>query len=357
MKLTVVAVLLPLLFLGGGPIAPGPSLRVPRAAHTATLLPTGQVLVAGGCTVESCELSADGATTELYDPRENRFEQGPRMTRPRVGHTATRLPGGNVLMAGGWDGPSPTATAELYEASTGRFVRVGRMQAARGGAVAALLPGGRVLIAGGTSGGRLLRSAEIYDSRTRAFFMARPMSTARGAHAAARLAGGKVLVVGGSDRNERVLASAELFDARTLRFTRVGPMKTARHKHAVVPLPGGRALLLGGSNELDFRGRYASAEVFSLRTRRFVRAGRMLTARFKIDGSVVPIGAGSVLVAGGGEEVEVYRVRERRFVRIGATGAQLSFATATRLADGTVLFVGGYDEEIHVSRRAWLIRP
>lgn len=359
MRVTLVAVLFPVLFLGSGPIAPGPSLREPRAAHTATLLQSGQVLVAGGCTVESCELSADGATTELYDPGENRFEPGPRMTRPRVGHTATRLPGGNVLIAGGWDGPSPTATAELYEAATGRFVRVGQMQAARGGAVAALLPGGRVLIVGGTSGGRLLRSAEIYDSQTRAFVAARPMSTARGGHAAVRLPGGKVLVVGGSDRNERVLASAELFDARTLRFTRVGPMKTARHKHAVVALPGGRALVLGGSNELDFRGRYASAEVFSLSARRFVRVGRMLGARFKIDGSAVPVGRGprSVLIAGGGEEVEVYRDRGRRFVRIGATGARLSFATATKLADGTVLFAGGYDDDIHVSRRAWLIRP
>ena len=161
MRLAIAAFLLPLL-LGGGPIT-GPSLRLPRAAHAATLLQSGNVLIAGGCTEDSCEFSADGATTEIYDPAENRFEPGSRMTRPHVGHVAVRLPGGDVLIAGGWDGSRPTATAELYEAATGRFVQVGRMRAARGSPVAALLPGGRVLIAGGTAGGALSRSAEIYD--------------------------------------------------------------------------------------------------------------------------------------------------------------------------------------------------
>lgn len=357
MRLLIATVLLPLLLVGSGPVTPGPALRIPRAAHTATLLLSGHVLVAGGCSVDSCELSEEGRTTEVYDPRENRFEPGPPMTRSRVGHTATRLPGGDVLIAGGWDGPRPTPAAELYVAATGRFVRVGRMRAARGGAVAVLLPRGRVLIVGGSGDGRLLRSAEIYDSRTRTFSSTGSMSRARGAHSAARLSGGKVLVVGGSDSDERVLASAELFDPRTRRFTPVVPMRTARHKHAVVALPRGRALVLGGSNELDFRGRYASAEVFDLRTRRFTRVSGMLTERFKIDGSAVALPGGAVVIAGGGETVEVFDAQRRRFLRLGSTGARLSFATATRLNDGRILFAGGYDDDIDVSRRAWLIRP
>ncbi len=158
-------------------------------------------------------------------------------------------------------------------------------------------------------------------------------------------------MTGGSDLKGRVLASAELFDPRTRRFTRVASMKTARHKHTVVALPGGRALVLGGSNELDFRGRHASAEVFSLRTRRFTRVGRMSNARFKIDGSAVALPGGAVLIAGGGEDVEVYDADRRRFGRIGSTGARLAFATATKLRDGSVLFAGGYDDDIDVSRR------
>ena len=104
MKLALAVFVLPLFLAGGGSVTPGPALNTPRAAHTATLLQSGKVLVAGGCTVDSCELDAEGATTELYDPAGNRFERGPRMTRPRVSHTASRLPNGDVLLAGGWDG-------------------------------------------------------------------------------------------------------------------------------------------------------------------------------------------------------------------------------------------------------------
>src|SRR3712207_6501614 len=131
MRYAVLGLLVPLT-VAGSPVSSGPSMAVPRAAHTATLLFSGKVLIAGGCTERSCELSDEGATTELYDPRMRRFEPGPRMTRPRVSHTATRLPNGDVLIAGGWDGPRVTASAELYMRATGRFVRVGSMGEARG---------------------------------------------------------------------------------------------------------------------------------------------------------------------------------------------------------------------------------
>jgi hypothetical protein len=355
MRVLLAALALPLIATGGAGVTPAPLLQVPRAVHTATLLLSGKVLIVGGCTVDGCELDEQGATTELYDPAENRFERGPRMTRQRVGHTATRLADGDVLVAGGWDGRNPTASAELYEAATGRFVPVGQMRAARGGAAAALLPGGRVVIAGGSGAAGSLRSAEIYDPRTRMFRATGSMTTARSAHAAARLANGRVLVVGGDDARERVLRSAELYDPRTRRFIRAGRLRIARHKHAVVALAGGGALVLGGSNSLDFRGRYSSAEVFNARTGRFHLTGRMINARFKLDGAALALRPGAVLVAGGSPAIEVYNVQRRRFGWIGATGARLAFATATLLRDGTVLFVGGYDDEIKVSRRAWLI--
>jgi hypothetical protein len=355
MRYALAGVLLPLL-LSGGPVETGPEMNVQRAAHTATLLTSGKVLLAGGCTEHSCELSTDGATTELYDPRTHRFERGPRMTRPRVSHTATRLPNGDVLIAGGWDGPRVTATAELYEAATRRFASVASTRHARGGAVAAHIGGGRVLIAGGSGRNGVLRSAEIFNPRTRSFAPARSMLAARGGHSAARLTGGKVLVTGGADQSGRVLRSAELFDPRTLRFTRVGQMAIPRHKHASVALPGGGALILGGSDERDFRGRYASVEYFQAKSRAFRRLGPMVRARFKLDGTAVALRPGIVLVAGGAEDVEVYNIKRRRSGRIGTTGARLAFATATVLLDGTILFVGGYDDDIEVSRRAWLIR-
>lgn len=358
MRLGLGVLVLPLLLGSSGPVTSGPSLSVPRAVHTATLLKSGKVLIAGGCTTGTCELAAEGATTELFDPAKGRFEPGPRMTRPRVGHTATRLPRGDVLVAGGWDRPGgdPSASAELYEHDQGKFVAVGSMRARRGGATASLLRSGRVLIVGGTDGSRALRSAEIFDPRTRSFRPTGSMAARRGSHSAAALTGGKVLVTGGSASSDRVLASSELYDPKTGRFSGVGPMKVARHKHAVVALPAGGALVVGGSSARDFGGRYTSAELYSARTRRFVRVGSMLNARFKLDGSAVVLRPGVVLVAGGARAVEVYNAKRRRFGWIGATGARLMFATATRLKDGRVLFAGGYDDDIEISRRAWLIR-
>ena len=358
MRLALAAIVSTFLFAGSTPVAPGPALSVPRAVHTATLLVGGKVLIAGGCTTGTCELADEGASTELFDPARGRFEPGPRMTRPRVGHTATRLPGGNVLIAGGWDRRSgdPTASAELYDAADGRFAAVGSMRARRGGATASLLRNGRVLIVGGTDGSRALRSAELFDPRTRSFRATGSMAVRRGSHSAASLAGGKVLVAGGSASGNRVLRSAELYDPKTGRFSSVGSMRVGRHKHAVVALPGGGALILGGSNALDFGGRYASAEAFNARTRRFARVGSMLNARFKLDGSAVVVSPGVVLVAGSARAVEVYSTKRRSFSWIGATGARLMFATATRLMDGRVLFAGGYDDDIRISRRAWLIR-
>lgn len=354
MRYALAALLFPLA-VAGGPVIPGPSMTVPRAAHSATLLKSGKVLIAGGCTEHSCELSDDGATTELYDPRSNRFEQGPRMTRPRVGHTATRLPNGDVLIAGGWDGPDVTAAAELYLASTGRFVALGSMREARGGAVAAHIGRGRVLIVGGSGRSGVLRSAEVFDAHRRAFTRVGPMSSARGGHSAVKLTGGKVLVTGGADRTGRVLRSAELFDPRTSRFRRVGRMLTARHKHASVAHRGGGALIFGGSDERDFRGRYASVEYFNLRSGAFHRMRPMLNTRFKFDGTAIPLSYATVLVIGGAEAIELYNAK-RGSRRIGGTGVRLAFGTATVLPDRTVLFAGGYDDDIEVARRAWLIR-
>ena len=284
MRCALASLLLPLV-IGSSPVTSGPVMNVERAVHTATLLDTGQVLIAGGCTEYSCEPSPDSATTELYDPRSERFVPGPRMTRTRVGHTATRLPNGDVLIAGGWNDGRVTASAELYVAAERRFVPVGSMTVARGGAVAAPLSGGRVLIAGGDAPTSFLRSAEIYDPQTRSFTRVGSMSTVRRGHSAVRLQRGKVLVTGGSDSSGRVLRSAELFDGRTLRFTRVGRMSIARHKHASVALPGGGALILGGSSEQDSGGLYASVELYANRS--FKPRPRMLEPRFKLDGTAI----------------------------------------------------------------------
>jgi Kelch motif/Galactose oxidase, central domain len=344
------AVLLSLpVFLHGGGTSP---MGMPRAAHSATLLRSGEVLIAGGCAVDGCELDERGRTTELYNAKTGRFRPGPALTRPRVGHAAVRLRDGSVLVVGGWLASEPTATAELYRPG-GRFVRLPSMASRRGGLTATLLPDGRVLVVGGTDGSRTLRSAELFDPRSRRFRRTGSMLAARSAHATAVLRGGRVLVTGGSAEGD-VRSSAEIYDVRTGRFTGTAAMSLPRHKHAAVSLRGGAVLIVGGSDERDFRGRYRSAELFEPRHERFVTTGPMAQARFKLPDAVVRLPSGRVLVAGGARTVELYDPRTRRFRPAGNAGAALSFATATVLRDGRVLVAGGYDDRIAVTSSAWI---
>ena len=235
-----------------------------------------------------------------------------------------------------------------------RFVTTGSLRSARGAFAATPLLDGRVLFSGGQRDGRTLASAEIYDPATGTFAVTAPMREARAAHAAVRLRDGRVLVIGGS-AGSRVLRSAEVFDPRTRRWSRAGALRVARHKHGAVPLRDGSVLVVGGSDERDWRGRLASAELWEARTRRFVSAGELATRRFKLADAVVRLPSGRVLVAGGGKTAETYDPRRRRFEPVGFLGREVFFATATLLADGHVLVAGGYDGDIAVSSRAWLL--
>ena len=74
-----------------------------RYVHKATLLPNGQVLVAGGYGPDCCTMLA---SAELYDPATGMWTATGSMTTPRVDHTATLLQNGQVLVAGGCATPA-----------------------------------------------------------------------------------------------------------------------------------------------------------------------------------------------------------------------------------------------------------
>jgi hypothetical protein len=89
-----------------GTFARASSPSVARADHTATLLPNGTALIAGG---------DDAGSAELFDPGAGTFTVTRSLTVSRILSTATLLPNGTVLIAGGTDGSSGTlASAELY---------------------------------------------------------------------------------------------------------------------------------------------------------------------------------------------------------------------------------------------------
>jgi hypothetical protein len=184
-----------------------------RFAPTATLLPNGKVLVAGGGSGGNGEAGAL-ASAELYDPATNSWSSAGSMAAGREHHTATLLPSGKVLIAGGYSpgAGGAVASAELYDPATNSWSSVGSMAGARFASTATLLPGGNVLVAGGQLAGSPLASAELYDPATNSWTSAGSMAAGREEHTATLLPSGTVLIAGGDDAaTPVVLASAELY--------------------------------------------------------------------------------------------------------------------------------------------------
>lgn len=347
-----------------GDLAAAADMSAARMAHTATALPDGRVLIAGGFVGD--ELAAHSAemfTSSATASDAGRFTPLPRMRMLRHSHTATLLANGKVLIVGGYGRQNNvTAAAELFDPATNTFSDAGAMNAARAGHVAVLLRDGRVLIAGGVGPNwTFLSSAEIYDPASGRFTRTGDMTVARESHAAVRLQDGRVLVVGGHrDRRERITlyTSAEAYDPATGTFTRAGDMRTRRHKHDAILLRDGRVLVTGGSDERDDRGAYDSSELYDPRRATFVTGPRMQRTRYKHNGSALVLPNGDVLIAGGADQAELYSARTNSFALVGGTARMAGqFSAAAPLPRGGALVTGGYGSGTGPRASSWVYRP
>jgi hypothetical protein len=289
------------------------------------------------------------------------------MIDARIDFTATRLLDGRVLVTGGDRGydavPRALASAELYDPATGSWTATGSMLTARYRHTATLLPDGRVLVAGGnvSSSAQLgshccLATAELYDPATETWTATGSMIDARVGFTATLLLDGTVLVAGGDNALvDGIPPGAELYDLSTGSWTATGTMvEFHRHDHTATPLRDGRVLLIGGTTA------NAPSELYDPRTRSWSetqccggsggRIGPNETATLLPDGLV--------LVAGGAAEyVEVepgvlqwrgltssalYDPASGTWIASGDMIAVRSQFTATLLRDGMVLVVGGH---------------
>lgn len=329
-------------------------MNVPRAAHTATLLPNGKVLVAGGFHEEGTREIAI-ADAELFDPATNRFIPTSSMNEPRDGHTATLLPTGQVLIVGGWNRSGRSSTAELYDPQTERFTYTGSLMAPRQGMTATLLENGLVLIAGGDSARNTPQlTAELYDPITGTFSPTGDLQYGRMAHSATLLMDGRVLLVGGGSSDGNVRSEAEIYDPQTGTFSLAGTANRVRYKHSAVRLPDGNVLIVGGSNQNDWTGKYDSAELYDVESGTFSEMASLHRPRFKLADAALLLPNGNVLIAGGNRQIEIFDTPDRNFVRSDMLDNDYFYSVLTLLDSGRVLITGGYDPSIQPSDKAWL---
>jgi hypothetical protein len=329
-------------------------MNTERAAHTATLLLDGKVLIAGGFREEgTSELAI--ASAEIFDPATNSFTPTGDMNEPRDGHTATLLPNGQVLIVGGWNQSGRSSTAELYDPKTGTFEFTGSMMALRQGFTATLLKNGQVLIAGGDFARNSPQlTAELYDPAARKFSPTGNLNNGRMAHTATLLRDGSVLLVGGSSGNDKVLSSAELYHSDPGEFTPIRNSNLKRYKHAAVLMQNGNVLILGGSDQNDWRGKYSGAEIYNFKAGTFTKMSDMNSERFKLTDAAILLADGNVLIGGGNRQLEIFDTQNQDFLFGGQLDNDYFYSVLTRLQNGRVLITGGYDPGIQPSDKAWL---
>jgi N-acetylneuraminic acid mutarotase len=271
---------------------------VARQHHTATLLANGQLLVAGG----QDSRSLPEATFELYDPTTGTWNEPANntMVNVRYYHTATLLQNGEVLVTGGLGSISPIASAEIYDPSTEKWTLTASMNAARFQHTATLLPSGKVLVAGGDNAGTAEIFDPNGNNGAGTWTPAGPLNSPRFLHTATLLADGRVLAAGGD--NFAALQSAEIFDPNgnggVGSWTTTGSMTTTREQHTATLLPDGKVLAAGGEDATSTP--LSSAEVFDPATNAWTATTNSMPAtsgRFAHTSTLLP--SGKVAVVGG----------------------------------------------------------
>ncbi len=261
------------------------SLSAGRRLHAAALLASGKVLVSGGFT-------GDGTTrtllssAELYDPVAGTWSAAGAMKNLRDSHAMVAIAKGALAVG--------RLGAEVYDAATNTWAQTSAMSVARpNGATATVLPSGKILVAGGTtgvSGSGRTSTAEIYDPATDTWTTTGSLSTPRAGHEALVLSSGKVLVIGGIDALRTPLSFGELYDEGTKTWT-----KTANAGETHVSL---NAALVTPDRLLVVGGPTLFSEVWTPSLDTWVRGPAPALTRGQA--SLTALGAGVALHVGGG---------------------------------------------------------
>jgi hypothetical protein len=227
-----------------------------RSSHTATRLADGRVLITGGYSSGAASVLDH---VELWDPMTQTSRLLPaRMATPRAAHTASLLADGRVLIVGGYAPPGPSyVLAEIFdprrESFTAVIAPVGVTDRMRLLHSAHAQPDGGILIVGGehydhaTGVSSPLAEVLRYDPASGRIAASGALLGPRSAVVGDRI-GSRVLLFGGLGANDTRLANAELVEpGRPARPLAALPGKRAWH--TATRLSDGRVLIVGGEDD------------------------------------------------------------------------------------------------------------
>jgi Kelch motif len=302
---------------------PAAPMSEPRAAQTATLLPGGGVLVAGGYNgfienVGGRHTNLDLA--EVFQPATNTWTQVAPMLVARSFQSATSLQDGRVLVIGGWETPEASCisgdgrTAEMYNPASNAWSAIPTPKELQSVDAAILLPSGLVFLTGefGPPCGEDTQGAALYDPASNMWEEAANPKHPRSGATLALLADGDVLMLGGSTSEHRfppvetiytVLPTVEQYDPSTDQWTEVAPMIQPRSYETATVMPEGNVLVTGGVDQinngpLSYSG-VNTTEMYDPATNSWGAVAPMAIAREGHTATLLP--DGTVLVAGGGD--------------------------------------------------------
>lgn len=273
---------------------PTGDMQEPRIGHSATALRDGTVLVVGGIR------NGGQATAEIYDPASNTWTQVGSLNQPRGNHTATLMPDGKVLISGGYFQTEPLQSTEIYDPATRSWQLSGNMNVARDEHAMTIFSDSRILVTGGYApDGSALNSAELYNPTLGAWeLVAARMTVSRYDHTASLLTDGRVLLAGGLTddpvNGEVAVEGAELFDPATGLFKQSGSMRDARYAHTATVLQSGKVFVTGGHNGVS---QLATTELYDPATSSWQPTASLNTARRGHTASLV-VGDALLLIGG-----------------------------------------------------------
>jgi hypothetical protein len=272
-----------------GVFAPTGDMTTARAGHTATLLPIGKVLIAGGVAVAGVQQIL--ASAALYDPSTGMFTPTGSMTTVQsagFGLSATLLQDGRVFVAGATDAEIYDPPSETF-APTGAYVDSTPVE----WTTVSLLVDGRILLTG-CANNCAAGATEVFDPRSGTFSQTGPMKNWDDVNTATLLTNGSVLFVG-NEENDGSPADAEVYNPAGGTFMSLGKASAPHEFAAAVRLADGSALITGG----QLPGGYGNAgcDLYLSASGTFASAGNMTTPRHSHTATVLL--DGRVLIAGG----------------------------------------------------------